>query len=165
MPTASSGTNANAIATLFPASKGHTTVTKAKVPTTPLGQQNHKVVLLTAPPESSGSSAGTGVTLGAAHLPAGSFSLAGNACTGQTLQPGQTCPLEIVFAPTSVGTHSAELTVDTSAGRADYRVELTGEGVASASGSASPTHTSRTPVVTSPAESSPAEATATASEG
>ncbi|GAA2740369.1 hypothetical protein GCM10010440_07080 [Kitasatospora cinereorecta] len=54
-----------------------------------------------------------------------------NGCTGKTLTPGQSCVVVIEFAPKSVGSYTVELTVDTSAADADYRVRLTGVGVGS----------------------------------
>ncbi|MEU1283598.1 hypothetical protein [Kitasatospora sp. NPDC005856] len=136
--------NPSAIATLFPGSQGGNAVATAKVPSTPLGGQSGKTVLLAAPHNPSENNTGTsteavtstGTTIGAVHLSAGSFSVADNPCTGRTLQPGDTCTLTVTFSPTTVGTHTAELTVDTSAADAAYRVELIGEGVES--GSASP---------------------------
>ncbi|MFD5433255.1 hypothetical protein ACFWJ4_13965 [Kitasatospora sp. NPDC127067] len=149
---------------------------KAMVPATPLGGQSRKAVLLsahTAPPEnntgtSNEAGTGTGTTIGAVHLSAGSFSVVDNPCTGRTLQSGDTCTISVAFSPTTAGTHTAELTVDTSAADADYRVELIGEGVASgspspsspSSHSKSPTpETTPSPGTTSSPEAPSAEAT------
>ncbi|MFF2542899.1 hypothetical protein ACFVUY_10060 [Kitasatospora sp. NPDC058063] len=163
-PTGSPGSNPSSIATLFPGSKGNTTVAKAMVPATPLGGQSNKTVLLAAHTTPSGNSTGTsneavtgaGTTIGTVHLSAGSFSVVDNPCTGRTLQPGDTCVITVAFSPTTTGSHTAELTVDTSAADADYRVELIGEGVASGSpspsspSSPSPHSKSPTPGTTPP---------------
>ncbi|MFE4512963.1 hypothetical protein ACFRMQ_02030 [Kitasatospora sp. NPDC056783] len=158
-PTSPTGSNPSpkSIASLFPGSKGGTVVTKAKLPATPLGGQTTETVVLAGPlntPDGGSTKLSTaGTTIGAVHLPAGSFSVADNPCTGRTLQPGDTCAITVAFAPTTVGTHSAELTVDTSAADTEYRTELIGEGVESNSSSPSPSESSLTPGITSPAAS------------
>lgn len=164
-PTGSSATDPSAIASLFPGSRGGTSGGKAMVPPVPLGGQSDKSIALgthSAPPESNtvtgveaATGTGTGTTIGAVHLSAGSFSVADNPCTGRTLQPGDTCVITIAFSPTTVGTHTAELTVDTSAADADYRVELIGEGLAP--GSPSPSSHAKSPTP-SPETTSSAEA-------
>ncbi|MFD4661084.1 hypothetical protein ACFWP2_36335 [Kitasatospora sp. NPDC058444] len=168
-PTGSSASDPSAISTLFPGSKGGSPAAKAMLPSTPLGGQSDKSIALgthSAPPESNtvtgveaATSTGTGTTIGAVHLSTGSYSVADNPCTGRTLQPGDTCVITIAFSPTTVGTHTAELTVDTSAADADYRVELIGEGVEPGSPSPSSSSKSPTPVTTpSPRTTSSAEA-------
>ncbi|MFJ7912004.1 hypothetical protein [Kitasatospora sp. NPDC096204] len=162
----------NAIATLFPGSNGNPAVSKAKLPATSLGGETTEPVVLAGRPSTPESgvaadaASATGTTIGAVHLSAGSFSVTDNPCTGRTLHSGDTCTLTVAFAPTTVGTQSAELTVDTSAADADYRVELIGEGLGSSSASPSPSpspslspspsETSPTPETTSSAASPPA---------
>ncbi|MET8543531.1 hypothetical protein ABZW03_23205 [Kitasatospora sp. NPDC004799] len=165
VPTGSAGSDPSAIASLFPGSKGGTAVSKATLPATPLGEQVTKTMYIVAPPITSEAGTGTGTdsgtTIGDVHLPAGSFSVVSNPCTGRTLRPGESCPLTVAFSPTTVGTHSAELTVDTSATDSDYRVELVGEGLESGSSSPSPSSPSNAPT---PWTTSSPEVTPTAEE-
>lgn len=81
----------------------------------------------------------------------GSFSVVGDPCTGKTLPAGGSCSLTVRFAPASVGPHTAELTVDTSAADADFRAQLSGVGTAPRSSTPSPTPS----VTPSPSPSSP----------
>jgi YVTN family beta-propeller protein len=61
---------------------------------------------------------------------AGAFKLEGDGCSGQTVEPGSGCSLEIAFAPTAVGAFGARLSLmDDGVGVAPT-VELEGSGLA-----------------------------------
>ncbi|MCP2313563.1 MULTISPECIES: hypothetical protein [Kitasatospora] len=124
-PQSTVGATPESLTTLFPGSGGGgSTPTSRKVPATPINTQSTDSLYFAAGQAS-------GVTMGDVHLPPGSFSVVRNGCTGKTLTPGQSCVVVIEFAPKSVGSYTVELTVDTSAADADYRVRLTGVGVGS----------------------------------
>ncbi|MBN8868989.1 MAG: choice-of-anchor D domain-containing protein [Solirubrobacterales bacterium] len=57
------------------------------------------------------------------------FNLVRNGCTQVAMASGDSCSIEVVFAPTSAGPKSASLTVQTDAEGADTAVELTGMGI------------------------------------
>ncbi|MGF1471233.1 MAG: choice-of-anchor D domain-containing protein [Rubrobacteraceae bacterium] len=54
------------------------------------------------------------------------FTLNSNQCRGSTLDVGQQCTLEVVFAPTSEGAKSAQLVVESNAASSPDRVALSG---------------------------------------
>jgi hypothetical protein len=56
------------------------------------------------------------------------FAIDADTCTAATLQPGETCAVDVGFAPTSVGAKTAELRFDDDASGAPHAVALTGHG-------------------------------------
>ncbi|MBV8528077.1 MAG: choice-of-anchor D domain-containing protein [Candidatus Dormibacteraeota bacterium] len=63
---------------------------------------------------------------------ADSFQLDEGACSGETLQSGQTCPIGIRFTPTAAGPLTATLTVTDDASPPTQTVRLSGTGTAAA---------------------------------
>jgi hypothetical protein len=61
---------------------------------------------------------------------AGAFELEGDGCTGQTVEPGAGCSLEITFAPAAVGTYGARLSLVDDGVGVSPTVELEGSGLA-----------------------------------
>lgn len=74
-----------------------------------------------------------------AHLTggnAGDFSIVSDGCSGQTLNPGQSCTIDVGFAPSALGARNARLDipwnnstgVDPASATADFSVALDGSG-------------------------------------
>lgn len=67
---------------------------------------------------------------------AGDFTIANDGCSGQTLNPGQSCTIQVSFAPTQPGSRSATLgipwnnsaSIDPSSATSDFTVALSGTG-------------------------------------
>jgi subtilase family serine protease len=67
---------------------------------------------------------------------AADFAITGDSCSGQTLNPGQSCTIEVSFAPTALGSRSTTLdipwnnstSVNSSSGTSDLLVALSGTG-------------------------------------
>lgn len=53
-------------------------------------------------------------------------------CDAATLTPGQTCTVDVLFAPTAVGARSAQLRIETNAADSPHTVALSGTAVAPA---------------------------------
>jgi hypothetical protein len=56
------------------------------------------------------------------------FTLNGPACSNQTLQPGATCKLSVVFTPTASGPRSAIIIITDDTPVHQHRVQLHGQG-------------------------------------
>ena len=76
-------------------------------------------------------SAGTGaVDISAVVPPAGpDFSIASEDCAGQTLAPGATCSIEVIFRPSATGPRSDTLSVADSTADGHHDVALSGTGL------------------------------------
>jgi hypothetical protein len=59
----------------------------------------------------------------------GDFSLGGTCASGTTLAPGDTCVMQLAFAPTAVGTRSGALTVASNAANGNQSLSLSGSAV------------------------------------
>jgi hypothetical protein len=57
------------------------------------------------------------------------FSIFNDACTGQTLSPGEGCIITVDFAPPSVGVFNAQFDVISTAADSPETVSLIGEGI------------------------------------
>jgi hypothetical protein len=62
-------------------------------------------------PNTSGSNPTVADAASIAGANAGDFTITGNGCFGQTLEPGQSCTIELMFAPSALGSRAATLDI------------------------------------------------------
>jgi virginiamycin B lyase len=74
----------------------------------------------------------------------GDFRIIGDGCSGESLEPGQTCQLGVSFSPTRVGHSDAKLALASNDPASPLSVPLNGTGYAAGSGQASPSPSSLT---------------------
>jgi hypothetical protein len=70
----------------------------------------------------------SGVTVGGTNP--GDFAIGGNTCAAATVTPGNTCTVDVRFAPTATGPRSASLTFTDNAAGSPRSVSLSGTGTA-----------------------------------
>lgn len=77
-------------------------------------------------------SSGTGpITITAVTLidqPAPAFRLGEQTCTNSSLDPQATCSVSVLFAPVTVGSHQAQIEIQSNAADSPHRIPLSGEG-------------------------------------